>query len=604
MNNGTILIVDEDKAVLKDLELIMRKEFETVIAINDPNRIPGLLGQADIDIVMLDMNFTAAVHNGNEGLYWMREIFSHDSNISVVIVTASADVNLAVKAIKEGAVDFILKPWDKSRLLATVNTAWKLRASRLEASSLKKDNRQLKDVINSGGEKIVQGASPTMINVMNIVKKVADTDANVLITGENGTGKELVAKEIHRLSKRAGELMVSVDIGSVTETLFEGELFGHVKGAFTDAREDRKGKFEAAQNGTLFLDEIGNLPLRSQAKLLSVLQNRYVVRVGSNKQIPVNIRLICATNCDLSQMVSEGRFREDLLYRINTIMIEVPPLRDRVDDIPILANHFLRVNSEKYGKGRMKISTPALEKLANHDWPGNVRELQHTIEKAVIMSDSEVLKPSDFVFNIATGRLLHSEMTLAELEKRAIAESLRKYGNISTVAGKLGVTRQTLYNKIKNYGLVLALIVISQLLSFCSNEESKMQETTSDLALVSSTVHNSIVWAKNKDFDLLYRTIANDSNYLEVDPGPGLIRGFSQFKENEVFRGNKDFRAVSYDIRDLTINFSEKGDVAWFYCILDDINEWKGQPASCMNTRWTGVLEKRKGQWVIVQMHC
>lgn len=459
MNNGTILIVDEDKAVLKALELIMRKEFETVIAINDPNRIPGLLGQADIDIVMLDMNFTAAVHNGNEGLYWMREIFSHDSNISVVIVTASADVNLAVKAIKEGAMDFILKPWDKSRLLATVNTAWKLRASRLEASSLKKDNRQLKDVINSGGEKIVQGASPTMINVMNIVKKVADTDANVLITGENGTGKELVAKEIHRLSKRAGELMVSVDIGSVTETLFEGELFGHVKGAFTDAREDRKGKFEAAQNGTLFLDEIGNLSLQSQAKLLSVLQNRYVVRVGSNKQIPVNIRLICATNCDLSQMVSEGRFREDLLYRINTIMIEVPPLRDRVDDIPILANHFLRVNSEKYGKGRMKISTPALEKLANHEWPGNVRELQHTIEKAVIMSDSEVLKPSDFVFSIATGRLLHSEMTLAELEKRAIAESLRKYGNISTVAGKLGVTRQTLYNKIKYYGLVLAMIV-------------------------------------------------------------------------------------------------------------------------------------------------
>jgi DNA-binding NtrC family response regulator len=603
MNSGTILIVDEDRGVLKALESIMRKDFEKVIAITDPNRIPVLLTQGEIDIVMLDMNFRAAVHNGNEGLYWMREIFKHDSNISVVIVTASADVELAVKAIKEGAVDFILKPWDNSRLLATVNTAWKLRVSQLEASNLKKDNSQLKEVINSGSARIVQGASPTMINVMNIVKKVAGTDANVLITGENGTGKELVAREIHRLSGRAGELMVSVDIGSLTETLFEGELFGHVKGAFTDAREDRKGKFEAAQNGTMFLDEIGNLSLRSQAKLLSVLQNRYIVRVGSNKQIPVNIRLICATNCDLPQMVSEGRFREDLLYRINTITIEVPPLRDRVDDIPILANHFLKINSERYGKGRMKISTPALEKLANHDWPGNVRELQHTIEKAVIMSDSDVLKPSDFVFSVAPGRHLHSEMTLAETEKRAIAESLRKYGNITTVAGKLGITRQTLYNKMKTYGLVLALIILSQVLIFCRNDEANRHEKSSDADLVRSAIHNSIGWAKDKDFDLLYRTIANDSNYLEVDPGPGVIRGFSQFKENEVFWGNSDFRAVRYDIRDLTINFSEKGDVAWFYCILDDINEWKGKPASWMNTRWTGVLEKRKGQWVIVQMH-
>jgi len=454
MSRGTILIVDEDTGELKSLELIMRKEFDKVITTTDPNRIPSLLGQGEIDVIMLDMNFRAAVHNGNEGLYWMREIFRHESNISVVIVTASADVDLAVKAIKEGAVDYILKPWDKSRLLATVNTALRLRASRLEASNLKKDNRQLKDVINSGGEKIVQGASPTMINVMNIVKKVAGTDANVLITGENGTGKELVAREIHRLSERAGELMVSVDIGSLTETLFEGELFGHVKGAFTDASEDRKGKFEAAQNGTMFLDEIGNLSLRSQAKLLSVLQNRYIVRVGSNKQIPLNIRLICATNCDLSQMVSEGRFREDLLYRINTIMIEVPPLRDRVDDIPILANHFLRVNIGRYGKGRMKISTPALEKLANHEWPGNVRELQHTIEKAVIMSDSDVLKPSDFVFSSAPARHLHSEVTLAEMEKRAIAESLRKNShNISLAASRLGITRQTLYNKMVKYGL-------------------------------------------------------------------------------------------------------------------------------------------------------
>ena len=454
MNNGTILIVDEDKGDLKALKGIMSDEFEHVLAISDPNRIPGILNQNDIDIVILDMNFRAVIHNGNEGLYWMREVFRYDSNISVVIVTASGDIELAIKAIREGAVDFILKPWDNNRLLSTVNNAWKLRTSRLEASTLKKDNQLLKREINKAGDRIILGASPTMINVMNIVRKVAGTDANVLITGENGTGKELVAREIHNLSTRAGELMVSVDMGSVTETLFESELFGHVKGAFTDAREDRKGKFEAAQNGTMFLDEIGNLSLQSQAKLLSVLQNRYIVRVGSNKEIPVNIRLICATNCDLVQKVREGKFREDLLYRINTIMIEVPPLRDRVDDIPILANHFLKVNSAKYGKGPMKLSIPALEKLANHDWPGNVRELQHAIEKAVIMSDSDVLKPSDFIFSLTQGRSFHTEMTLEEMEKKMIADSLRRYGNnISIAAGKLGITRQTLYNKMKSYGL-------------------------------------------------------------------------------------------------------------------------------------------------------
>jgi transcriptional regulator with PAS, ATPase and Fis domain len=303
-------------------------------------------------------------------------------------------------------------------------------------------------------EKIVLGASPTMINVMNIVNKVASTDANVLITGENGTGKELVAREIHNLSRRAGELMVSVDMGSITESLFESELFGHVKGAYTGAREDRKGKFEAAHNGTLFLDEIGNLSFQSQAKILSVLQNRYVVRVGSNKQIPVNIRLICATNCNLPEMVNDGRFREDLFYRINTIMIDVPPLRDRVDDIPILANYFLKLQGEKYGKTGLKINTGAMEKLANHDWPGNVRELQHAIEKAVIMSDNPVLKQSDFVFTTVKRNVAHSEMTLQEMERTMIVDCMKKYGNnISVIAGKLGVTRQTLYNKINKYRL-------------------------------------------------------------------------------------------------------------------------------------------------------
>jgi len=454
MIKGTLLIVDENKSILKSLELIMKNEFEKVITLTDPMRIPEALQGNDIGIVMMDMNFKAGIHNGNEGFFWMREILKFDLDISLVIVTASGDIDLAVRAIKEGAVDFILKPWDNSKLLATVNAAWQLRLSRLEASILKKDNQLLKKEINRGGEKIVLGASPTMINVMNIVKKVAGTDANVLITGENGTGKELVAREIHNLSKRSAELMVSVDMGSITETLFESELFGHVKGAFTDAREDRKGKFEVAQNGTLFLDEIGNLSLTSQSKLLSVLQNRYVVRVGSNKQIPINIRLVCATNCDLIQMVSEGRFREDLLYRINTIMIEVPPLRDRVDDIPILANYFLRVNCERYDKPGLKISTHALEKLANHNWPGNVRELQHSIEKAVIMCDSLVLKPADFAFSSAVKPIINSEMTLDEMEKKLISDSLKRYSNnISVVSEKLGVTRQTLYNKMKKYEL-------------------------------------------------------------------------------------------------------------------------------------------------------
>lgn len=300
-------------------------------------------------------------------------------------------------------------------------------------------------------DKLVFGASPTMINVLNIVQKVAATDANVLITGENGTGKELIAREIHSKSKRAGELMISVDMGSISDSLFESELFGHKKGAFTDARDDRKGKMELANNGTLFLDEIGNLPLHSQAKLLNVLQSRKIIRVGSNVEIPIDIRLICASNCDLPKLVGEGRFREDLLYRINTILIEVPPLRDRVDDIPILANHFLRVYCEKYNKTLKKINTHALEKLSNYNWPGNIRELQHAIEKAVIMSDDSAnLLPADFEFRPSSRNIHHQEITLAEMEKKYILESLKRHNNnLSIVAARLGITRQTLYNKLK-----------------------------------------------------------------------------------------------------------------------------------------------------------
>ncbi len=451
---GTILIANGDRELLKSLESIVKQEFDKVISLTNPNRIPEAIAKYSTDIALIDMNFRSDVHNGNEGLYWMREIFRQDKNISVVILTDSSDMELAVKAIKEGAVDYIMKPCNDTKLLATLNIAMQLRNSRLEASNLRQDNIQLKKEINKGGERIVLGASPTMINVMNIVRKVAATDANVLITGENGTGKELVAREIHNLSLRSGELMVSVDMGSVTETLFESELFGHVKGAFTDAADDRKGKFESADKGTLFLDEIGNLSLQSQAKLLRVLQDRQVVKVGSNKPVPVNIRLICATNRDLSRMVRDGEFREDLLYRINTILIEVPPLRDRVDDIPILANHFLRINSLRYEKEGMKLSTHALEKLSNHDWPGNVRELQHAIEKAVILSDSQVLKPGDFMFAQTGRNITPSEMTLEDMEKKMIGECIRRCeGNMSLVAIKLGITRQTLYNKMKKYGI-------------------------------------------------------------------------------------------------------------------------------------------------------
>jgi DNA-binding NtrC family response regulator len=434
---------------------MLQYEVEKVISISSPKRIHEVLEQNVIDIVLLDMNFQAGINSGNEGLYWMKEILIYDTNISVVMITAYGDVELAVKALREGAIDFILKPWENEKLLATINAAWKLRISRKEALILKNDNQFLKKEIKRGEEKIVLGASPTMINVMNIVSKVAATDANVLITGENGTGKELVAREIHNLSKRSNELMVSVDMGSITETLFESEMFGHVKGAFTDAKEDRSGKFETAHKGTLFLDEIGNLSLQSQAKLLSALQNRYIVRIGSNRQIPVDIRLICATNCILPARVSEGLFREDLLYRINTIQIEVPPLRDRVDDIPVLAFHFLRVYCEKYNKPGKKINNQALEKLTNYPWPGNIRELRHSIEKAVILSDSSVLNPSDFSFNVMSkGFTDNNNTTLEEMEKKLIADSIKRHdNNLSIVASKLGITRQTLYNKLKKYDL-------------------------------------------------------------------------------------------------------------------------------------------------------
>ena len=398
------------------------------------------------------MNFSAGINTGNEGLYWLSRIKEYAAEIPVVLFTAYADIDLAVRAVKEGATDFVVKPWDNAKLVATLLAAYRLHESRREVKQLKAKEEVLKGQL-SPERTVVWGESDVMRRVRQLIEKVAVTDANVLITGENGTGKEIVAREIHALSGRKGEVMISVDMGAITETLFESELFGHVKGAFTDAREDRVGKFEAANKGTLFLDEIGNLSYALQSKLLATLQSRKVIRVGSNKPIDVNIRLICATNSDLSRMVKEGTFREDLLYRINTIHVEVPPLRERGNDILLLAEAFLRDYGRKYRKPDLSFSGETRQRLLGYSWPGNVRELQHTVEKAVIMCDRQVLTPEDFLFKSEPSEMAPLE-TLEDMEREMIRKALERHeGNLSAVASRLGITRQTLYNKMKKFNL-------------------------------------------------------------------------------------------------------------------------------------------------------
>ncbi len=452
MTEGKLLIIDDNQSALSALKLFLQFEFQTVETLANPSQIPSLLQSQSFDVVLLDMNFSAGVNSGNEGLFWLNEIKKIDPEIEVVMFTAYGDVELAVNALKRGAADFILKPWENEKLLATLKSALRFRKSRMEVKSLKTRESSIKQEINRDHSLII-GSSPAMMKIMNMVQKVAKTDANVLITGENGTGKELIAKEIHRNSERSTELLVTVDMGAISETLFESELFGHKKGAFTDAREDRVGKFQLANNGTIFLDEIGNLPFALQSKLLSVLQNREVVPVGSNQHIPVDIRLISATNCQLESLVQRKEFREDLLYRLNTIHIEIPPLRERIGDTELLLTHFLKLYEKKYRKQSLQISNQALKKLIKYPWPGNVRELQHTVEKAVILADTTILKPEDFMFKTLTATDEYTE-TLEQVEKRMIEKALDKYGdNLSTVAKYLGVTRQTLYNKIKKYDL-------------------------------------------------------------------------------------------------------------------------------------------------------
>lgn len=453
MKNSRILIIDDNKSVLSALELLLQPLCKEVTTSPNPNQIPSLLESRPFDTILLDMNFSAGINTGNEGLYWLKRILEHDPNHSVIMITAYGDVELAVRAVKEGAIDFVLKPWDNSKLIATLNAAIQLRNSRKEIKSLKEKEKNLKVAVKKNRPTII-GKSAAFREILDMVAKVAKTDANVLITGENGTGKEVIACELHRQSLRHNEVMISVDMGSLSETLFESELFGHVKGSFTDAKEDRAGKFEVAKGSTLFMDEIANLSLPLQAKLLAALQNREIVKVGSNKKIPIDIRLVCATNSNLHTLVKEKKFREDLLYRINTIQIEIPPLRERVADIPLLADFFLEIYCTKYKKPSLTLSSDVLEKMNQYAWPGNVRELQHTIEKAVILGDSDRLTLNDFFFSDAHTSSNTTVYTLEEMERKMIAKSIRQNdGNLSAVATRLGITRQTLYNKIKKYQL-------------------------------------------------------------------------------------------------------------------------------------------------------
>ena len=453
---GKILIADDNEDILKSLLFILRQEFEEIVTIKNPAKSASLLHSGQYDVLLLDMNFSAGINSGNEGIFWLREILKSDPDAVIILITAYGDVELAVEAMKEGATDFIQKPFDPVRLISTVKSAFQLRQSKRQVAKLIDKQKHLSEELNKKYTTLI-GDSKEMTDILSTVRKVAPTDANVLILGENGTGKELIAREIHRQSKRANEIFISVDLGSLSESLFESELFGHLKGAFTDAREDRKGRFETASGGTLFLDEIANLPISLQSKLLTVLQNRYIIPVGSNKIVPIDVRLITATNKSLSDLIMNDLFREDLMFRINTVQIEIPPLRIRKDDILLLSEHFLKTYGKKYEKSGLRISRTAIDKLKQYEWPGNVRELQHIIENAVIMIDDNIIRPENlrFTTGLTSERAgLKATFNLNNIEKLTIREALFKHkGNINQTAKELGITRKTLYSKIQKYEL-------------------------------------------------------------------------------------------------------------------------------------------------------
>jgi DNA-binding NtrC family response regulator len=457
---GSILVIDDDPDVLTAAQLLLKRHYGLVAVDEDPNKLPELLASRAWDVILLDMNFELGANSGEEGLRWLAHILERQPSAHVILMTAYGAVDTAVKAIKQGAVDFVLKPWHNERLLTTVATAMRLRESREQVKHLKSRERELAPPAPPSG---LIGDSPAMRDVHAAVMRVAPTTANVLILGENGTGKEVLAQEIHRASARAGEVLISVDLGAVAESLFESELFGHKKGAFTGAAADRIGRFQAASGGTLFLDEIGNLPLHLQGKLLSVLEQRQVLPVGANTPVPIDVRLICATNMPLRRMVKDGTFREDLLYRINTVEINLPPLRERAGDIALLLTHFMDFYARKYNLPKRKVTLDALEKLGNYRWPGNVRELRHAVERAMIMGSSEQLQAKELLFaadmdaqhsSNGADAATSAELNLDKVEQVTIERALRKHeGNISHAARELGITRTSLYRRMEKYGL-------------------------------------------------------------------------------------------------------------------------------------------------------
>lgn len=450
LKNTCILVIDDDPDVLIAVRLLLKTEVKRVVTEKNPENLPALLRETNFDLVLLDMNFKSSINTGNEGLYWLKRIKELNKTVPVIMITAYGDIDLAVRSLKEGASDFLLKPWHNEKLLSNIEEIIQ-KTKRAENGALKKEAENL-----IGTELLAE--SDAMKTIFVKLEKIAPTDANILILGENGTGKDLIAKAIHQKSLRAKQPFIKVDVGALTETLFESELFGHKKGAFTDAREDRIGRIEAANSGTLFLDEIGNITLQQQAKLLSVLQNRQVIRLGTNQPISIDIRLICATNMPLQELANENRFRKDLIYRINTVEIMLPPLRQRKDDIILLAKHFAKQYAAKYRKPSIELDKSALEKLMKYAFPGNVRELQYTMERAIIMSDDDSLSEKDLLFSpielTAGNANEQDDFKLSTIEKNTILHVIEKHnGNISKAAKELGLTRTALYRRLSKYDI-------------------------------------------------------------------------------------------------------------------------------------------------------
>lgn len=452
---GNILLADDDEFVLLSLKVLLEPHFRSVVTTNNPERIPALLDRDQYDVVVLDMNFRQGDTTGNQGLFWLRKILTLSPDTQIILLTAYADIHVAVESIREGALDFIVKPWQNEKLLTTVKAANTLSQEKRKLKQLKTQQKSIVSALEPPYEPLL-GESELMVEIKRIITKVAPTEAEVLILGANGTGKEVIAREIHRQSKRAEAVFMAVDVGSLTESIFESELFGHRKGAFTDAKEDRVGRFEAAAGGTLLLDEIGNLSLSLQSKLLTVLQHKKIIRVGTNEPIDVDVRILCATNANLTAMVKEGKFREDLLYRINTVEINVPSLSERPADIPIVAEYFLKKLAAKYHKPGLHFSNDATVWLKKYTWPGNIRELQHTVERAVILCEGTAINPGDFS---SAGKqpgedLSFDSLNLEKLEEWAIRKALAKYdGNVSHAAEELGLSRGALYRRIEQYGI-------------------------------------------------------------------------------------------------------------------------------------------------------